>query len=66
MEIQNRSIVKPFLCGYVNKATGVEYLDAFTQTGPFINKGKFQNYATRDIQTQELKPKLVVSIIKTI
>ncbi|KAI8130333.1 hypothetical protein FF38_04992 [Lucilia cuprina] len=59
VEIQNRSIVKPFLCGYINKTTGIEYLDAFTQTGPFINKCKFQNYASRDTQTHELKPKLV-------
>ncbi|KAM7362629.1 IQ motif and ubiquitin-like domain-containing protein isoform 2-T2 [Cochliomyia hominivorax] len=59
VEIQNRSIVKPFLCGYVNKITGIEYFDAFTQTGPFINKCKFQSYASRDTQTRELKPKLV-------
>ncbi|XP_065371639.1 IQ motif and ubiquitin-like domain-containing protein [Calliphora vicina] len=59
VEIQNRSIAKPFLCGYVNKTTGIEYLDAFTQTGPFINMCKFQNYASRDTQTRELKPKLV-------
>ncbi|GBP95978.1 hypothetical protein EVAR_66194_1, partial [Eumeta japonica] len=59
VEIQNRSIVKPFLCGYVNKYTGTEYLDAFTQTGPYVNKVKYQRYVSRDTQTRELKPKLV-------
>ena len=62
VEIQNRAIEKPFLCGYINKSTGVQYMDAFTQTGPYINKCKWQTYASRDTQTQELKPKLVVSI----
>lgn len=63
VEIQNRTITKPFLCGYINKSTGVQYMDAFSQTGPYINKCKWETYASRDTQTHELKPKLVVSIM---
>lgn len=34
VEIENRSIQKPFLGGYVHKETFVEYLHAYSQTGP--------------------------------
>ncbi|XP_073815788.1 IQ motif and ubiquitin-like domain-containing protein [Musca autumnalis] len=59
VEILNKAISKPFLCGYVDKNTGIEYLDAFTQTGPFINKCKYDGHLTRDTQTFEHKVKLV-------
>ncbi|XP_075147763.1 IQ motif and ubiquitin-like domain-containing protein [Haematobia irritans] len=59
VEIQNKAISKPFLCGYLDKNTGIEYLDAFTQTGPFINKCKVETLACRDTQTFEHKVKLI-------
>ncbi|XP_050328787.1 IQ and ubiquitin-like domain-containing protein [Bactrocera neohumeralis] len=57
VEILNKAIVKPFLCGYRDKATGIEYLDAFTQTGPYFDKMKFNRYISRDTQTYEFKGK---------
>uniref|UniRef100_A0A1I8M3B5 IQ motif and ubiquitin-like domain-containing protein n=1 Tax=Musca domestica TaxID=7370 RepID=A0A1I8M3B5_MUSDO len=59
VEILNKTISKPFLCGYVDKNTGIEYLDAFTQTGPFISKCKYDGHFSRDTQTFEHKVKLV-------
>ncbi|KAH8278587.1 hypothetical protein KR018_005706 [Drosophila ironensis] len=57
VEIENAAIVKPFLCGYRDKNSGKEYLDAFTQTGPYFDKMKFRKYKTRDTQTWEQKEK---------
>ncbi|XP_063705927.1 IQ and ubiquitin-like domain-containing protein [Culicoides brevitarsis] len=55
VEIENRSIVKPFIGGYVHKKTGVEYHDAFSQTGPSDEKiSKLQEKLTRDTQTVEV------------
>lgn len=50
VEILNRAIVKPFLGGYVDKTTGIQYFDAFTQTGPIINR--VERYS-RESQTHE-------------
>lgn len=61
VEIENAAIVKPFLCGYRDKETGKEYLDAFTQTGPYFDKIKYRKYKSRDTQTWERKEKLIVS-----
>ncbi|CAD6994503.1 unnamed protein product [Ceratitis capitata] len=57
VEILNKAIIKPFLCGYRDKATGIEYLDAFTQTGPYFDKMKFDRFISRDTQTYEFKGK---------
>ncbi|KAH8318918.1 hypothetical protein KR074_011961 [Drosophila pseudoananassae] len=57
VEIENAAIVKPFLCGYRDKISGKEYLDAFTQTGPYFDKMKFRKYKSRDTQTWEHKEK---------
>ncbi|ALC47576.1 CG13855 [Drosophila busckii] len=59
VEIENATIVKPFLCGYKDKLTGREYLDAFTQTGPYFDKWKYRKYRTRDTQTWEPKEKIL-------
>jgi len=60
VEIENAAIVKPFLCGYRDKNTGKEYLDAFTQTGPYFDKMKYRKYKSRDTQTWEHKEKILV------
>ncbi|XP_034116733.1 IQ and ubiquitin-like domain-containing protein [Drosophila albomicans] len=57
VEIENAAIVKPFLCGYKDKHSRKEYLDAFTQTGPYLDKGKYRLYRSRDTQTWEQKEK---------
>lgn len=55
VEIENRAIVKPFIGGYVHKKTGVEYHDAFSQTGPTDDQiSKLQDKLTRDTQTVEV------------
>lgn len=57
VEIINKAIVKPFLGGFKNLKTNIEYHHAFTQTGPAIEKIKFDNIISRDCQTVELKNK---------
>ncbi|XP_017870410.1 PREDICTED: IQ and ubiquitin-like domain-containing protein [Drosophila arizonae] len=59
VEIENSAIEKPFLCGYQDKKTGKQYLDAFTQTGPYFDKWKYKRYRTRDTQTWEHKEKIL-------
>ncbi|XP_020813138.1 IQ and ubiquitin-like domain-containing protein [Drosophila serrata] len=59
VEIENASIVKPFLCGYRDTVSGREYLDAFTQTGPYFDKMKYRKYKSRDTQTWEPKEKIL-------
>lgn len=61
VEIENAAIEKPFLCGYKDKRNEMEYLDAFTQTGPYFDKWKYRRYRTRDTQTWEHKEKILVS-----
>lgn len=61
VEIENAAIEKPFLCGYKDKRNAKEYLDAFTQTGPYFDKWKYRRYRTRDTQTWEHKEKILVS-----
>lgn len=53
VEIINNPIVKPFLGGFVNKLTGVEYHNAFTQTGPIFERIKWDGAISRDTQTTE-------------
>ncbi|XP_055850185.1 IQ and ubiquitin-like domain-containing protein [Episyrphus balteatus] len=58
VEIENQAITKPFIGGYRDKRTGIEYHDAFTLTGPNFQKFKINDLATRITQTRELKVKL--------
>jgi hypothetical protein len=53
VEIENRSICKPFLGGFRNKKTHIEYHHAFTQTGP--ERIKFDGICSRDTQTIEVQ-----------
>lgn len=55
VEIVNDPIIKPFLGGYLNKLTAIEYHNAFSQTGPLIDHSKYDKLVTRDTQT-ELQP----------
>ncbi|XP_058116623.1 IQ and ubiquitin-like domain-containing protein [Anopheles ziemanni] len=52
VEIENQVITKPFVGGYINKHSHIEYHHAFTQTGPPLErlKGPGQKYS-RDTQT---------------
>lgn len=47
---------------FTTEHIGTEYLDAFTQTGPYFDKMKFNRYISRDTQTYEFKGKEIVSI----
>ncbi|XP_055903866.1 IQ and ubiquitin-like domain-containing protein [Eupeodes corollae] len=58
VEIENQAITKPFIGGYRDKRTGIEYHDAFTLTGPNFQKFKSRDLASRITQTKELKMKL--------
>ncbi|XP_065092122.1 IQ motif and ubiquitin-like domain-containing protein [Ochlerotatus camptorhynchus] len=55
VEIENQAIIKPFIGGYVDKITKTEYHDAFTQTGPPLERIKFEGILSRDTQTVEEK-----------
>ncbi|XP_062538956.1 IQ and ubiquitin-like domain-containing protein isoform X2 [Armigeres subalbatus] len=55
VEIENQAIIKPFVGGYVDKTTKAEYHDAFTQTGPPLERIKFDGILSRDTQTVEEK-----------
>lgn len=55
VEVVNDPIIKPFLGGFLNKLTGIEYHNAYSQTGPLIDRSKFDKLLTRDTQT-ELQP----------
>ncbi|XP_053945246.1 IQ and ubiquitin-like domain-containing protein [Anastrepha ludens] len=57
VEIVNKAIAKPFLCSYRDTNTGMEYFDAFTQTGPIFNEEDYTRYVSRDTQTREHKRK---------
>ena len=50
VEIEDRSIVKPFLGGYVSRKTGIEYHHGYTQTGPLHVKSS-PDVFIRDTQT---------------
>ncbi|XP_053698711.1 IQ and ubiquitin-like domain-containing protein [Sabethes cyaneus] len=51
VEIENQAIMKPFIGGYVDKVTKTEYHDAFTQTGPPLERIKYEGINSRDTQT---------------
>ncbi|KAL9900203.1 IQ motif and ubiquitin-like domain-containing protein isoform 1-T1 [Glossina fuscipes fuscipes] len=57
--IHDEAIIKPTLCSYVDKATGLVYTDAFTQTGPLFDKQKYENYISRNTQTKEIVTKQI-------
>ncbi|XP_021708163.1 uncharacterized protein LOC110678887 [Aedes aegypti] len=51
VEIENQAIIKPFVGGYVDKITKTEYHDAFTQTGPPLERIKFDGRFKYSIPT---------------
>ena len=53
-EIEDRRMKKPFLGGYRDKVTNVEYLNAASQTGPPIKRGEWKNTCTRHVQCVEI------------
>ncbi|XP_055617119.1 IQ and ubiquitin-like domain-containing protein [Toxorhynchites rutilus septentrionalis] len=55
VEIENQAIIKPFLGGFVDKIKKIEYHDAFTQTGPPLERIKYHGIRSRDTQTVEEK-----------
>ncbi|GLV40975.1 uncharacterized protein CBL_04499 [Carabus blaptoides fortunei] len=55
VEIEDRRIRKPYIGGYRNKETGIEYHHAFTQTGPPLPKVAPRNKNTRDTQTLDTR-----------
>lgn len=53
VEIENKSIIKPFLGGFKDIKNNIEYHDAYTQTGPAFERLKYDEIASRDTQTVE-------------
>lgn len=62
VEIENKPIAKPFVGGYRNVYTGIEYYDAFSQTGPSEKVlSRLADKLTRDTQTVDLVAAAAVS-----
>lgn len=55
VEIEDRKIVKPYLGGYRNKKSGIEYHHAFSQSGPPEPKVSPEWKNTRDTQTIDVR-----------
>lgn len=59
VEIIDKSIVKPFIGGYVDKDSGIEYHHGYSQTGPAKPKVPPENKSHRDTQTYFLRNRLL-------
>ncbi|KAK6634908.1 hypothetical protein RUM44_000155 [Polyplax serrata] len=59
VEIENRKIKKPFVGGYRDCATGIEYHHAFSQSAPHPPKLPWEKRNTRDTQTTFTREKLI-------
>lgn len=59
VEIEDRSIVKPFLGGFVSTITGIEYHHGYSQTGPPKPKVPPEMKNTRDTQTHFYRNRLL-------
>ncbi|XP_022905834.1 IQ motif and ubiquitin-like domain-containing protein [Onthophagus taurus] len=55
VEIEHKEIIKPFLGGYLNILTGVEYHHGYTQTGPLPPRIPVDQQSNRDTQTYFLR-----------
>lgn len=55
VEIEDRSIVKPFLGGFVSVCTGIEYHHGYSQTGPPKPKVPPEMKNHRDTQTVDIR-----------
>ncbi|XP_046491908.1 IQ motif and ubiquitin-like domain-containing protein [Neodiprion pinetum] len=55
VEVEDRTIKKPYLGGWRHKITGVQYLNANSQTGPRQKRIPWNSQCTRPIQTVETK-----------
>lgn len=47
---ENERILKPFLGGWRHKITGIEYVDAASQTGPLPKRVSWENTCSRAVQ----------------
>lgn len=59
VEIENRKIKKPFVGGYRDCVTGIEYHNAFSQSGPKPSKLPREMRVSRGIQTTTTVEKLI-------
>ncbi|KAB0804735.1 hypothetical protein PPYR_01705 [Photinus pyralis] len=59
VEMMNQCIEKPFIGGYVNKDSGVEYHHGYSQTGPPKPKVHHTQKSHRDTQTYFLRNRLL-------
>lgn len=54
-KIKNERILKPFLGGYRHKITGIEYVNAASQTGPLPKRVSWENAYSRTVQHVQTK-----------
>lgn len=55
VEIKKQRIIKPYLGGWRHKITGIEYLNAASQTGPLPKQVSWKNTCSRAIQCVQTK-----------
>lgn len=53
--IENRNIRKPYLGGWRHKITGIEYVNATSQTGPLPKRVLQENTCSRAVQFVQTK-----------
>ena len=63
VEIENRKIKKPFVGGYVDCETGIEYHHAFSQSGPRPTKIPWEKQNSRDTQTAFIREKSIDTLM---
>ncbi|XP_072744652.1 IQ motif and ubiquitin-like domain-containing protein [Anoplolepis gracilipes] len=55
VKIEKRTILKPYLGGWRHKITGIEYVNATSQTGPLSKQVSLKNICSRAVQCVQTK-----------
>ncbi|XP_029165079.1 IQ and ubiquitin-like domain-containing protein [Nylanderia fulva] len=55
IKIERQKILKPYLGGWRHKITGIEYVNAASQTGPLPKQISWQNTCSRAVQCMQMK-----------
>jgi len=62
VRIEKQRILKPYLGGWRHKITGVEYVNATSQTGPLSKQGPWKNTCSRSVQCVQTNDRATQSL----
>ncbi|GAB1865111.1 IQ and ubiquitin-like domain-containing protein [Camponotus japonicus] len=62
VEIEKQRILKPYLGGWRHKITGIEYINAASQTGPLSKQISWENTYSRAVQCVQTKDEATQSL----